>query len=107
MTIHSKRLQNSRLPLLTCLVLSLLLSFSALAQTAAPPPLPTEAEAAMKKGILAAKEQEWLIAIQSFQEARKTAPESPALFATVFSSLILKPSTCGRPILRGKTCEQF
>jgi len=34
----------------------------------------------MKKGLLAAKEQEWLIAIQSFQEARKSAPDAPLLF---------------------------
>ena len=42
--------------------------------------LPPDAQAAMQKGILAAKEQEWEIAIQSFQEARKTAPNAPELF---------------------------
>jgi len=47
---------------------------------ATPAPLPPEAQAAIKKGIIAAKEQEWLIAIQSFQEARKTAPNSPEVF---------------------------
>jgi tetratricopeptide (TPR) repeat protein len=66
---------------LTCLVsLTLLLSLPAQAQTTAATQLTPEAEAAMKKGIVAAKEQEWLIAIQSFQEARKIAPESPAVF---------------------------
>src|SRR5471030_1849083 len=42
--------------------------------------LPPEAQEAVKKGIIAAKEQEWEIAIQSFQEARKTAPNAPELF---------------------------
>jgi hypothetical protein len=42
--------------------------------------LPPDAQEAMKKGIMAAKEQEWEIAIQSFQEARKTAPIAPELF---------------------------
>ena len=42
--------------------------------------LPPEALAAMNKGVLAAKQQEWEIAIQSFQEARKAAPNAPELF---------------------------
>jgi hypothetical protein len=42
--------------------------------------LPPEAQEAVKKGLLAAKEQEWDIAIQSFQEARKTAPDAPEIF---------------------------
>jgi hypothetical protein len=46
---------------------------AALAQTsapaAAPALLPPDAQAAMKKGLLAAEEQEWVITIQSFQEA--------------------------------------
>jgi len=50
------------------------------AQTAAPAALPPDAQAAMKKGILAAQEQEWDIAIQSFQDARKSAPDAPVLF---------------------------
>jgi len=48
--------------------------------TAAPTPLPPEAQDALKKGVMAAQQQEWLIAIQSFQEARKTAPDAPVLF---------------------------
>jgi len=54
-----------------------LASVPAWAQTSDPAPLPLEAQAAMRKGILAAKEQEWLIAIQSFEDARRTAPEAP------------------------------
>jgi len=39
-----------------------------------------EAQAAVKKGIIAAKEQEWQIAIQSFQDARKLAPDAPEVY---------------------------
>jgi tetratricopeptide (TPR) repeat protein len=39
-----------------------------------------EAQAAVDRGVIAAKEQEWDIAIQSFQEARKTAPNAPEVF---------------------------
>jgi len=42
--------------------------------------LPPDAQEAMKKGIMAAKEQEWEIAIQSFQDARKIAPDAPEIF---------------------------
>ena len=42
--------------------------------------LPPEAQAALNKGIMAAKQQEWEIAIRSFQEARKTAPDAPEVF---------------------------
>jgi tetratricopeptide (TPR) repeat protein len=61
-------------------VLSFALTVAVQAQATAPAPLPPEAQAAIKKGIIAAKEQEWMIAIQSFQEARKTAPNSPEVF---------------------------
>ena len=80
---HRQVIQMSHLQLgfLLCLAGSVLLMPPyAQAQMIAPAPLPPEAEAAMKKGIIAAKEQEWLIAIQSFQDARKTAPESPVVF---------------------------
>ena len=66
------------------LCLSVAFPYAALAQTSAPAvtpaPLPPEAQAALKKGIVAAQEQEWSMAIQSFQEARKTAPDAPVLF---------------------------
>lgn len=42
--------------------------------------LPPDAQAAVKKGLLAAKEQEWEIAIQSFQDARKLAPDAPEIY---------------------------
>jgi hypothetical protein len=51
-----------------------------LAQTNAPSQLPPAAQEAMKKGITAAKQKEWEIAIRSFQEARKTAPDAPEVF---------------------------
>jgi tetratricopeptide (TPR) repeat protein len=77
-TLQTSHIQRR---LLTCLAyLSLVVPSAAFAQTTAPAPLRPEAETAMKKGIIAAKQQEWLIAIQSFQEARKTAPDSPVVF---------------------------
>jgi hypothetical protein len=42
--------------------------------------LPPESEEAMKNGLQAAKQHEWKTAIQSFQEARKIAPNAPELF---------------------------
>jgi tetratricopeptide (TPR) repeat protein len=41
---------------------------------------PADAAAAMNQGMLAGMRQEWLTAIQNFQEARKTAPNAPELF---------------------------
>lgn len=70
------------LPCLDCLLL--VLPFSALAQSSAPPAIPApmqpEAQDALKRGVIAAQQQEWLIAIQSFQEARKSAANAPILF---------------------------
>ena len=42
--------------------------------------LPPEAQAAMKKGFIAAKVPDYLLAIRSFQEARKLAPDAPEVF---------------------------
>jgi hypothetical protein len=42
--------------------------------------LPPEAQAAVDKGVIAAKEQEWEIAIRSLQDARKLAPNAPEIF---------------------------
>lgn len=42
--------------------------------------IPPAAQEAVNKGLLAAKEQEWEIAIASFEEARKVAPDAPELF---------------------------
>jgi len=44
------------------------------------PSLPPAAQAATDKGLLAVKVQNYLLAIQNFQEARQIAPESPELF---------------------------
>jgi tetratricopeptide (TPR) repeat protein len=42
--------------------------------------LPPDAQEAVDKGVIAAKQQEWEIAIKSFQEARKLAPNAPEVF---------------------------
>jgi len=42
--------------------------------------LPPEAQAEVAQGILAAKKQEWLAAIQSFQAARNSAPNAPEIY---------------------------
>jgi hypothetical protein len=63
---------------LACLVFALPISLEA--QANVPAPLPPAAQEALKKGIMAAKQQEWEIAIRSFQEARKTAPDAPEVF---------------------------
>ena len=56
-----------------CLLLALLLTPSAFAQQAPPSTLTPEAQESVKKGILAAQQQDYLLAIQYFQDARKTA----------------------------------
>jgi hypothetical protein len=42
--------------------------------------LPAEAQQALDKGLAAAKQQQWDIAIQNFQEARKIAPDAPEIY---------------------------
>ncbi len=72
----------TRLGRLTVLLLSLSLAqpFAALAQTNAPAELPPVAQEAMERGIIAAQQQEYLLAIRLFQDARKIAPAAPILF---------------------------
>jgi tetratricopeptide (TPR) repeat protein len=72
--------QLRRLTWLTCL--SFAVPLAVLAQTSAPAsaPLSPDAQEALKKGIIAAKEQEWEIAIRSFQDARRLAPDAPAIY---------------------------
>ena len=70
---------------LTCLVyLSVALPAVALAQTSAPAtapaPLSADAKEAINKGILAAKQQDYQLAIRYFQDARKIAPDAPELY---------------------------
>jgi Flp pilus assembly protein TadD len=87
---------RNRLRQLTWLVcLSLLLPITALAQTSAPTsapaPLSTDAKEAINKGILAAKQQDYLLAIRYFQDARKIAPDGPE----IYFDLGLAESKCG------------
>jgi hypothetical protein len=69
--------------------LGVALTFSVQAQTnISTPPAQTnsaallapEAQAALDKGLSAARQQEWEIAIQSFQGARKLAPDAPEIY---------------------------
>ena len=71
------RRQRCRLVCLICLSLA---PFAALAQTTTPAPLPPEAQEAVNKGILAAKQQDYLLATRFFQDARKIAPQAPEIY---------------------------
>src|SRR5690242_8326595 len=42
-------------------------------------PLPAQAEAALQKGLTAAQEQAWPLAVQSFFEAWQAAPSAPVV----------------------------
>jgi tetratricopeptide (TPR) repeat protein len=53
---------------------------SALPSTAAPAPLPPEAQDALKKGVIAAQQQDYLLAIGFFQDARKIAPDASQIY---------------------------
>jgi tetratricopeptide (TPR) repeat protein len=55
-------------------------TFSIRAQTNPSATISPDAQAAVDKGVIAAKEQEWEIAIQNFQDARKLAPNTPEIF---------------------------
>jgi hypothetical protein len=50
------------------------------AQTTAPAPLTPEAQEAVHKGVIAAKQQDYLLAIRFFQDARKAAPDAPEIY---------------------------
>src|SRR5438034_5695252 len=52
----------------------------ALAQVAPPKALPPEAQEAISKGVIAAKQQDYLLAIRYFEEARKAAPAATEIF---------------------------
>jgi len=58
---------------------SLAQPFAALAQTNAPAELPPAAQEAMDRGVIAAKNQDYLLAIRFFADARKAAPTQPVL----------------------------
>ena len=79
------RLFAHRFCQLTCLVyLSLALPAVALAQTSAPTTVPAphsaDAKEAINKGILAARQQDYPLAIRYFQDARKIAPDAPEIY---------------------------
>lgn len=78
--LHNMAFMNNLLspPRVFCICIVSILLFSSLHPTRAE--LSPEAQEAMKKGIMAAKEQEWDIAIQSFQDARKFAPNAPEIY---------------------------
>ncbi len=65
-------------PVPTHTVGDILTTLTPLASTLAALPLATQAAA--DQGILAVKQQDYLLAIQNFQDARKTAPDAPELF---------------------------
>lgn len=67
--------------LLVCV--SIAQPFEALAQTNSPAPLPPAAQEAFDKGIMAAREQGFLVAIRYLQEARKLAPHAPQIFRSL------------------------
>lgn len=62
--------------------LAIILAAAALAAIPAPAlaEVPPEAQPAFNKGVLAAQQQEWAIALQSFQDARKIAPTAPEIY---------------------------
>ncbi len=65
------------------LVFLALQPLSAPAQTNAPAPLPPAAQEAFDKGIMAAKEGGYLVAIRYLQDARKIAPRAPQIFRSM------------------------
>ena len=74
-----------QLRLLTFLLcVSVALPYAAQAQTSAPAatpaPLAPEAQDALKKGIIAAQQQDYMLAIRYFQDARKLAPDDPEIY---------------------------
>jgi tetratricopeptide (TPR) repeat protein len=66
--------------LITLLLITLTAPLISFAQTSAPPLLPPEAQELVKKGILAAKQQDYLLATRFFQDARKMAPQAPEIY---------------------------
>jgi Flp pilus assembly protein TadD len=62
--------------------LALLLPVAGAAQQkkSIPAPLPADAQEAIGQGIAAAKQQDYLRAVQFFQQARKIAPHAPEIF---------------------------
>jgi hypothetical protein len=68
---------RTHLLLIALLFLAVSLPIISLAQTTNESTLSPKAQAAVKKGLDAAKQQEWNVAIRYFSEARQAAPDSP------------------------------
>jgi tetratricopeptide (TPR) repeat protein len=64
-----------------CLIFALSMSLDA--QTSVPAPLPPAAQEAFDKGIMAAKEGGYIVAIRYLQDARKIAPQAPQIFRSL------------------------
>ena len=78
--------QRSRLRHRRLARLAIFLSLStnvAAGQFASPAPASPRAMEAVKKGIVASKQQDYLLAIRYFQEARVQAPQSPEIFVNL------------------------
>lgn len=65
-----------RLSIWPCLIAT----FAALIPAQLHAEMQPKAQEAVKKGLIAARQQEWDIAIQYFQQARKSAPDEPEIF---------------------------
>jgi|ERR1700722_3839850 len=80
-----------RLSRLTCLILSFLLPLATLGQTntAAPAPLPSKAQAAIERGMIAVKQADWNVAILCLAKRSYTS-EINDLAQTLIRSLPLK-----------------
>jgi hypothetical protein len=71
---------RSQSRLLLCLFsLSVALPCAVLAQTAAPAPRTPEAQEALNQGVTAAQQQDYMLAIRYFQDARAIAPRDPLI----------------------------
>ena len=66
--------------LIVAICFSLSQPFAAPAQTNDPAPLPSAAQEALNKGIIAARVPDYPLAIRYFEEARKLAPQAPVIF---------------------------
>jgi hypothetical protein len=79
-----KHLLHIRPPCHTLLSIILALaSHSAFGQSTPPAPLPPDAIDAVKRGIIASRQHDPLLAIRYFQEARIKAPEAPEIFVNL------------------------
>lgn len=65
------------------------------AQTQQPETLPAAAQTALDKGLAAAKEEQWTIAIQSLDQARQLAPKSPII---LFNQALAESRVPGREL---------